>query len=56
MKQNIVLLTRCPIHGRRFHRFNVEVDHSSFSLPKVSDAGCCEHLRRRRVRVARKNP
>jgi len=45
-----VLLTRCPIHARRFHRFCLRSRNAAV-IEMLRGAACCAHVRHRKLRL-----
>jgi hypothetical protein len=47
-----LVLTRCPIHARRFHRFSLRPNrHGKMFVTMLRGGTCCPHLRTRKLRI-----
>ena len=52
MKFCALLMTRCPIHARRFYRMCLQTDgDGSIAIQTLSGEPCCQHMRHRRFRI-----
>ncbi len=57
MKTHAVLLTRCPIHARRFHRFCLRGQgDGGVAIEALNAKTCCRHQRSRKLRLFRRGP
>jgi len=51
MSGHALVLTRCPLHGRRFHRHCMGSQSIGDAIRRLAAIACCEHLRYRRWRI-----
>ena len=56
VKELFLLLTRCPIHGRRFQRYCEVSGRDGVKLQRLGGSVCCEHLRARKLRPVSLRP